>query len=122
MSKILLNGMEFYAYHGCFKEEAVVGTRFVLDLELSVDTGEAELSDNLENTINYLDVYQFVKSCMHEKSKLLEHLSRRILQGLFDKYPEIDMAKIKVAKMNPPLGGQLGSVSVVLQYDGKEFS
>lgn len=113
--------MEFYAYHGCFKEEEVVGTRFVLDLELYVDTQSAEVSDRLEDTLNYLSVYQSIKGLMQEKSKLLEHLSRRILLQLFAEYPVIHKARIVVAKMNPPLGGQLNSVSVTLEYDGNEF-
>jgi dihydroneopterin aldolase len=114
--------MEFYAYHGCFKEESVVGTRFVINLELFLDSNRAEESDDLHDTINYLHVYQLIKLCMQTKSKLLEHLARRILLNLFVQYPKLDKVLIKVSKMNPPLGGQLASVSVILQYDGKRFS
>lgn len=113
--------MEFYAYHGCFKEEAVVGTRFVLDLQMKLDTDKASQSDDLNETVNYLEVYQLIKLCMQEKSKLLEHLSRRILSKLVEQFPQISEGTLKVAKMNPPLGGQLSSVSVTMHYDGKRF-
>jgi dihydroneopterin aldolase len=122
MSTITLNGMEFYAYHGCFREEAVVGTRFVVDLEMKVDFSKASQSDDLNDTVNYLEVYQLIKLCMQKKSKLLEHLSRHILLALMERFPQISEGTIKVAKMNPPLGGQLSSVSVTMNYDGKRFS
>lgn len=113
--------MEFYAYHGCFKEEAVVGTRFVLDLELELDTAKAAESDDLHDTVDYLAVYQLIKRCMQEKSKLIEHLSRRILLSLFEEFPDLEGARLSVCKMNPPLGGQLKSVSVTMHYDGRQF-
>jgi dihydroneopterin aldolase len=58
MSRIALEQMEFWAYHGCFTEEQVIGTRFMIDLYLETDTSKAELSDNLNDTINYQSVYK----------------------------------------------------------------
>ena len=38
MSKITIENMEFYAYHGHFEEEQKIGTWFSLDLTMDVDT------------------------------------------------------------------------------------
>lgn len=114
MSFIELDGMEFFSYHGCFKEEQLIGTKFKVDLLIEVDTTEAEKDDDLSKTINYLDVYQLVKSQMLIKSKLLENVAKRILDELFNKFPSILHAKVKVYKINPPLGGKLNSVSLTL--------
>ncbi len=46
--------MEFFAHHGCFAEERIVGTHFLVDLSMEYDTSKAEISDNLEETIDYL--------------------------------------------------------------------
>ena len=82
MSIISIEGMEFFAYHGCFKEEQVIGTKFNIDLFLTVDTSKAEGSDELHDTVNYQEVYQLVKGEMQVTSKLLEHVGRRILNSI----------------------------------------
>lgn len=114
MSLIVLEGMEFFAYHGCFKEEQKIGTKFKIDLTLEVDTDEAARYDDLHLTINYLTVYQMVKKQMEIKSKLLENVGKRILDELYIQFPQIKNAQVKVSKMNPPLGGKLDSVSLTL--------
>ncbi|HAL64400.1 MAG TPA: dihydroneopterin aldolase [Bacteroidales bacterium] len=115
MSRIALEQMEFWAYHGCFTEEQVIGTRFMIDLYLETDTSKAELSDNLHDTINYQSVYKVVKNEMQIPSKLLEHLARRILNSIFFNFPDVFYVKIKLSKLNPALGGKIGSVSITLE-------
>jgi len=115
MSTIALENMEFYAYHGCFKEEQIIGTRFMVDLYLKADTTEAEESDDLKTTVNYQEVYLLVKEEMDIKSNLIEHVARRILKKLTKKYPQLLDVRIKLQKMNPPLGGKVESVSVTIK-------
>ncbi len=116
MAIISLENMEFFSYHGCFSEEQVIGTRFVVNLRFETETSEAERTDDLSKTINYQTVYLMVKAEMEQKSKLLEHVARRILDKLMLTWPEITTASVKVSKMNPPLGGQLENVSVELHF------
>ncbi len=115
MAKILLEEMEFYAYHGCFKEEQVIGNRFIVNLEIEVDSSAAEESDHLADTVNYQAVYEVVKESMAEKSHLLEHLGRQILDALSGRFGQITDIKLKVSKMNPPMGGRMRCVSVEMQ-------
>ncbi len=116
MSIISIEGMEFFAYHGCFKEEQVIGTKFNIDLLLTVDTSKAEDSDELHDTVNYQEVYQLVKGEMQVTSKLLEHVGRRILNIIKSTYPQIEKATLKIRKLNPPLGGKMDFVSVTLDF------
>ena len=116
MSIISIEGMEFFAYHGCFKEEQVIGTKFNIDLFLTVDTSIAEESDNLHDTVNYQEVFQLVKSEMQITSKLLEHVGRRILNRIKLTYPQVENATLKIRKLNPPLGGKMDFVSLTLDY------
>ena len=61
MSQISIEGMEFFAYHGCFEEEQIIGNRFMVDIYLEVSTDLAEHSDNLAQTVNYQRVYEVIK-------------------------------------------------------------
>jgi len=112
MSQIFLEGLEFYAYHGCFREEQLIGTWFNVDVVLWGDFEKAAISDNLEDTVNYLSVYQTLKTEMEVPTKLLETVVVRMLDVVINGYPLVDKIEIKLSKMNPPLGGKLRSVSV----------
>jgi 7,8-dihydroneopterin aldolase/epimerase/oxygenase len=114
MGKIILEQMEFYAYHGCFQEEQIIGNRFIISLELETNTAAAEISDKLSDTVNYQQVYNLVKVEMETKSHLLEHIARRILDKVMSAYPVISGIKLRISKMNPPLGGKMQSVGVEL--------
>ena len=115
MSLITIENMEFYAYHGHFEEEQKIGTWFSLDLTMEVDTSKAELSDELEDTVDYSAVYQVVKEQMMIPSKLLENVGRRILNTIKERFPEVKDAQLKVRKMNPPLGGKMAFVALELK-------
>ncbi len=115
MSKILLENMEFFAYHGCFREEQIIGNQFIVNLEIETNTHKAESSDKLTDTLNYQEAYNLVKEQMQQKSHLLEHVARRTLDILLEKFPEISHLKIKISKMHPPMGGKLKCVSLELE-------
>lgn len=115
MSKILLENMEFFAYHGCFKEEQIIGNQFVVNLEIVAPTDDAELSDSLSDTLNYQEAYNIVGEQMQKKCHLLEHVGRRILDALMEKFPTIKHLKVKVSKMHPPMGGKMKCVSLEME-------
>jgi len=106
--------MRFYAHHGCFIQERAIGTHFTVDLSFTTDTSRAEVSDNIADTVSYLDVYQVVKAQMQQPSNLLEHVARRVGEAVLHEFPTVASITVKVSKMNPPLGGQMDSVSVEL--------
>lgn len=114
MATIALEGMEFHAYHGCFAEEQMTGNTFFVDIYFNTDTEAAENSDNLAETINYAEVYELIKDEMAVKSNLLEHVGKRIINAIKNRFPEIDNIELKVSKMNPPIGGKVDNVSVIL--------
>ncbi|MBP5546749.1 MAG: dihydroneopterin aldolase [Bacteroidales bacterium] len=114
MAEIAINGMRFYAHHGCFEQERKIGTHFRVDLRLTADTSRAEVTDNIEDTVNYLSVYQTVKHEMEQPSHLLEHVARRGGEAVLRQNAAGENVAVKVYKLNPPLGGQMESVSVVV--------
>jgi len=114
MGLIQIENMEFYAYHGHYREEQIVGNRFLVDLSLEADTGKPAASDNLKDAVNYQRAYEIVKQEMGRKSHLLEHIASRILDALYRELPGIEKATVKVSKMNPPVGGRVERVSVTM--------
>jgi 7,8-dihydroneopterin aldolase/epimerase/oxygenase len=120
MGKIILEGLEFYAYHGCFKEEQLIGGKYIIDLELSLDLSKAVKSDNLEDTINYSEVYTIAKQEMDKPSKLVEHVAGRIVESLFGTFSSLDAVVLKLSKMNPPVNGQMKSASVIIERRRKQ--
>ncbi len=115
VGKIRIEGMEFYAYHGCFQEEQVIGNKYIVDLTLHVNMDKSSESDDLNDTLNYASAYEIVAAEMKIRSHLLEHLCARILKSLFENFSQLDQIEINVAKLNPPLGGQVHRVSVYQQ-------
>ena len=115
MGLIQIENMEFYAFHGHFKEEQIVGNKFLVDLTIETDMSVPSKSDNLKDAVNYQKAYQIVKAQMEMKSYLLENIAGRILDALYSEMTGIKKATVKVSKMNPPVGGRIGSVSVVME-------
>ena len=114
MGLIQIENMEFYSFHGHFKEERIVGNKFRVDLTIETDMKLPEASDNLKDAVNYQRVYEIVKSQMETKSHLLEHIAGRILDAIYAELQGIEKITVKVYKLNPPMGGKIGSVSVVM--------
>lgn len=114
MGLIQLEEMEFYAYHGHYKEEQIVGNRFLVDLDIETDMDTAARTDDLRDALNYQAAYQIVKDEMQKKSHLLENIATRILNSVYQNLTGVKKATVKVSKINPPLGGKTRAVSVTL--------
>ena len=114
MGLIQIENMEFYSFHGHFKEERIVGNKFLVDMTIETDMKIPAESDNLKDAINYQRVYEIVKQQMELKSHLLEHIAGRILDAIYTEMKGITKVTVKVSKLNPPMGGKIGSVSIIL--------
>ena len=115
MAIIEIEGMEFYAFHGHFEVEKVAGNRFTVNLSIEADCSKAALSDRLEDTLDYQKAYLAVQEEMAIPSDLLEHVARRIINRIKNESPQAIKVKVKVSKMNPPMGGQIEKVSLSME-------
>jgi dihydroneopterin aldolase len=115
MGRITIEEMEFYAFHGHYKEEQIVGNRFLVDLEMEADMDRPAASDQLDDAVNYQVAYRLVKDEMKKHtSNLLENIGKRILDAIFSELEGIERATVRIRKMNPPMGGPIKSVSVTM--------
>ena len=114
MGKIRLNNIRVHAWHGCLKEESIIGSDYRVDLEVGSNLSIPSQTDQLSDTVDYVHLNNIVKEEMGIKSKLLEHVAKRIIDRIFIEIPTVTTAEILVSKINPPIGGDVESVSVIL--------
>ena len=112
---IELTRMEFRAFHGCYDLEQKVGNRFTVDLVITAELGDAAERDDVTRTVNYLTVYELVRSQMRITQRTIERVASNIIEALYADFAQIRHVKCRVSKLAPPLGGKLEKVSVVLE-------
>ncbi len=113
--KITVNNIRVYAFHGCLKEESIVGSDYRVDISVDADLSKAAISDHLVDTVDYVHLNHIVKEEMAIKAQLLEHVGKRIIDRIFLEIPMAITAKVSVSKINPPIGGDVAMVTVTLQ-------
>ena len=114
MGTICVNDIRCHAYHGCMEEEAVIGTSFSVSVEVDADLSSPSKSDFLSDTIDYVSISKIVQEEMGIRSKLIEHVANRILNRLMSDFPNISSSKITLVKHNPPITGDVKSVSITM--------
>ncbi|WP_053216910.1 dihydroneopterin aldolase [Virgibacillus senegalensis] len=113
MDKIYLNKMAFYGYHGLFPEERKLGQRFYVDLTLEVDLKKAGQTDNMEESIDYGQIYQVTQAVVEgEAKKLVESVGENIAEALLKQFSRLKACKVKVTKPDPPIPGHYESVAI----------
>ena len=111
-----LEGMEFYAYHGVYEEERKIGGKYIVDVLVYTNAIDAELHDDLNGTVNYEQIYKAVEQNMLQPVKLIERLARKIMDDIRLFVVKEDTIRIKIRKLNPPLGAKV-ETSVVEMED-----
>lgn len=112
--KITLEGLEFFAHHGYYREEQKIGNKFAVDITIITDLSEAAAHDELKETINYETLYKLIRHEMGEPTKLLEHLGKRIIDTVFSNFSNVNEIEVSVSKYNPPVGGICHKATVTL--------
>lgn len=103
--QIILQGMQFYGYHGVNPEERVLGQRYVVDLTVDLDLSRAGASDKLEDTVSYSHIYRSVRAVIEgEPRNLLESVAEAIAKRVLTEFP-VDAVLVTVKKPNPPVRG-----------------
>ncbi len=97
------------------KEETIIGSEYRVDLWVDADLTVASSSDDLKDTPDYVVLHQIVVKEMKIPSRLLEHVAQRIINRVKSSVAGLGHIRVRVSKINPPIGGDLQSVSVLLE-------
>ena len=108
MALVVLEGMRFHAFHGVYPEEQLLGTDYVVNVEVQTGIAMAAKTDSLEHaTINYETVFQICMAEMAQPRKLLETVVTNIIQRMKRQFPQMKGIKVQVRKLNPPISTKM---------------
>jgi dihydroneopterin aldolase len=115
--KVILEGLEFHAYHGVYPHERSSGNKFEVDLEVDTEFSTSAFHDDLSGTINYEELYALIKSVMDQPAKLLETVGHSIAEKTLANFPIARRVQVKISKFNPPIGGVCRKATVLVVRD-----
>lgn len=113
-SLISVEGIECYAFHGCLDEEAVIGGKYSVDVYVWADVSKSFETDHLHDTVDYSKITDIVLKEMGVRSKLIEHVCKRISDALAQYIKEYEKISVRVTKFNPPVNGNVEKTSFYL--------
>lgn len=119
MGIIKVENIRVYAYHGCLVEESKIGSEYRVDVEVKADLKASSVSDKLADTVDYVHLNLIVKQEMAIRSELLEHVAKRILDRVLTEIPMVKKVIASISKINPPIGGDVEQVTIVLSKKRK---
>jgi len=115
MGIIRLKNIRVFAYHGCLVEESKIGSDYTVDLTIVADFSQSCQTDELIDTVDYVHLNKIVCQEMAIRSKLLEHVAKRINDRVLAEIKAVTKTTVEVSKINPPIGGDVEQVTVILE-------
>lgn len=118
--RIVLEGMQFYGFHGVNAEEKSLGQPYVVDLAVEMDLSIPGKSDRLEDTVSYTHLYRSVRKVIEGESRnLLEAAAENVAIRILDEFP-VKAVQVRVKKPRPPIKGSFVENAVVEIYRMRE--
>ena len=114
MYTISLENLEFYAYHGYYQEENLIGTNFIVDIHVKIDDMQLNEGD-LTHTVNYEIIFNIVKLRMNIKYKLLEQFVKDVHDDILSNFNFTKSIEVSIRKKKVPIDGMIGE-SLVKYY------
>jgi len=119
MVTIELQQLRFHAYHGLYPGEEKTGSPYEVNVRVIYEEGARSL-DNLENTVNYVEVFEIVKQRMLEPAPLLETVAERIIRDIKERFSFVRAIELSVFKLEPPVPQFQGKLGITMhkQFNG----
>jgi dihydroneopterin aldolase len=120
-ARIIVSGLEVFAYHGCTSQEKERGQRFVIDIELVYDASAAVADDDLRKAVDYdqltAEVYDLAT---RERHDLIETLASRIGEHIIATTNALSVL-VRVSKPEAPMRHEVEGVAVEMVFgaDGR---
>ncbi len=97
--KIVLENMKYFGHLGCTPEERSTPQLLIVDAELFLNLKISGESDNLDDTVNYVQIRNLIQNIIENTTKnLIESLAENIAQSVLKNFPLIDSIKLKIFK------------------------
>lgn len=116
MDHIQIKELEVFANHGVLKQENELGQKFVVSVDLTVDTSKAAESDDIEDAVNYVEVAELIHSETKRNTfQLIEHLAGHLAEQILLTFPLVKSLSLRIDKPWAPIRLPLKTVSVEIQ-------
>ena len=113
--RIILKDLGFYGYHGVFAEEAKLGQRFIIDIELGTELTAPATTDDLTTGISYADIYDVIKAAFETpRRQLIEAVANAIIEQLFQSFQTVDWIILRLRKPEAPIAMVRGEAAIEL--------
>ncbi len=105
MIKVALHEVKFYACHGFYPQEQILGNHFLVDAE--VEFKSENIGDEIFNTVNYEKLHLILTEEMKQPRRLLETLVQEMVDKIRLEFPFLETIKVGIKKLNPALPGEV---------------
>ncbi len=112
MIAVHLKDLKFHAYHGLYAGEKKVGGLFEVNLSVWYNPGEPVTS--IEQTINYVVLFNIVKQHMQQQTNLLEMVAENICATIKTHFPVITEINLDIYKCSPPIENFQGKTGITM--------
>lgn len=112
MIAVHLKDLKFHAYHGLYAGEEKIGGPF--EVNLSVWYEPSAPVTTLEQTINYVTLFEIVKQRMQQRSSLLETAAEDICSNIYARFNVIVKIELSIYKCSPPIEGFEGKTGITM--------
>lgn len=112
--RISLSNLEFFGFHGLYEGEKKIGNQFIVDIQIDF-TPNVPIVNELEQTIDYVLVYNKVKEIMAIPTPLLETLVCKIADQILFDHAIADNVFVQITKQKLPIPGFVGDTSVSIE-------
>jgi len=116
LRKIGLEDIIFSAAIGLYEEERIIKNKFIANVWVEIEVSKSEYSDDLENTINYVSLYDICKQAFSRERKLIEPVAHEILSEIIKDFNFVNAAFVKIEKLNPPIRAEIAKSFIELNY------
>lgn len=113
MLTIALERVRFFAHHGFYEQERIIGNHFELDVLVQIP--EPEHPSQLGESVNYEALFSISKEVMAVPQALLEQVVHDISVAVKARFPVIRYSRVTLRKQAPPFGGDLAWSCVALE-------
>ncbi len=110
---IHLHNLLFHAFHGVHEEEQIIGNEFEVNVDIEFPTNF--IINNLQQTVNYVDVYAIIQQRMMQSTLLLETVAQELSVAIHSLDEKITSVSISIKKLHPPIAHFEGTVGVTFK-------
>ena len=116
MDKLYLENVEIFANHGVFQEEKKLGQKFIISVELTLDTREAAITCDLSKSVHYGELcHKIEEEFKKESYDLIETAVEKVAEYILFNYDMVKKAKVKLKKPWAPIGRHLDYAAVEIE-------